>query len=528
MGPYFDPDFDGQLERIPPPRVCVDNDTCEDCTLVKVDSANRHGILLEMVQVLTDLDLIISKSYISSDVGWLMDVFHVTDQLGNKIIDKALIQYIEQSLDARKKEKGEVITCLGNMVGSGLLASEYTMLEVTATDEPGLLSEIAAVLTELHRYKIISCRAWTHNSHVAIIMYLVDEATGKPILDPDSLAHIEEQVEVVLGAHFGEEETRRRRVKVSGPLAEGRVHTERRLHQLMHEDRDYEAGPPPVQLELGGQFGTRAALIQARKGWLSSLSLNSPLQSPSAAMQAQVSIDRWIDRGYSVVNVRSMDRPKLLFDTVCTLTDMQYVVFHAAVSSHGLLAIQEYYIRHKDDNTILDKEAERQRVTRCLVAAIERRVSHGLRVVVSTRNRRGLLAEVTRILRESGLSLTRAECALRGERAIGTFFVMDASSTGGGEVDPKRVEAALRDEMNGGIQLDVSNTHPRWSPIKMINHGNDQPVVAKGRSSIGFFTDSSTSSTSSDQEDERPRFSLGSLLWSHIERFSSNFGSIRS
>lgn len=40
---------------------------------MKVDSANRPGILLEMVQVLTDLDLVISKSYISSDGGWLMD-----------------------------------------------------------------------------------------------------------------------------------------------------------------------------------------------------------------------------------------------------------------------------------------------------------------------------------------------------------------------------------------------------------------------------------------------------------------------
>lgn len=51
----------------------VDNDTREDCTLVKVDSVNRDGVLLEMVQLLTDLDLVISKSYISSDGGWLMD-----------------------------------------------------------------------------------------------------------------------------------------------------------------------------------------------------------------------------------------------------------------------------------------------------------------------------------------------------------------------------------------------------------------------------------------------------------------------
>jgi len=42
-------------------------------TLSQVDSVNRDGVLLEMVQLLTDLDLVISKSYISSDGGWLMD-----------------------------------------------------------------------------------------------------------------------------------------------------------------------------------------------------------------------------------------------------------------------------------------------------------------------------------------------------------------------------------------------------------------------------------------------------------------------
>lgn len=40
---------------------------------MQVDSANKHGILLEVVQVLTDLNLIITKAYISSDGNWFMD-----------------------------------------------------------------------------------------------------------------------------------------------------------------------------------------------------------------------------------------------------------------------------------------------------------------------------------------------------------------------------------------------------------------------------------------------------------------------
>jgi hypothetical protein len=34
---------------------------------------NKQGLLLEVVQVLTDLNLTISKSYISYDAGWFMD-----------------------------------------------------------------------------------------------------------------------------------------------------------------------------------------------------------------------------------------------------------------------------------------------------------------------------------------------------------------------------------------------------------------------------------------------------------------------
>jgi hypothetical protein len=36
---------------------------------------------------------------------------------------------------------------------------------------------------------------------------------------------------------------------------------------------------------------------------------------------------------------------------------------------------QEYYIRHKDGRTV-DNSAERQKVSRCLVAAVERRATH--------------------------------------------------------------------------------------------------------------------------------------------------------
>ena len=53
-----------------------------------------------------------------------------------------------------------------------------------------------------------------------------------------------------------------------------------------------------------------------------------------------VTVDDCIDKGYTVVNLRCPDRPKLLFDTVCTLTDMQYVVYHGTVIAEGPEAYQ--------------------------------------------------------------------------------------------------------------------------------------------------------------------------------------------
>lgn len=53
-----------------------------------------------------------------------------------------------------------------------------------------------------------------------------------------------------------------------------------------------------------------------------------------------VYIESCEEKGYSIVSVDCKDRPRLMFDTVCTLTDMQYVVFHASIGCHGDYAFQ--------------------------------------------------------------------------------------------------------------------------------------------------------------------------------------------
>ncbi|KAL6993877.1 hypothetical protein U1Q18_011988 [Sarracenia purpurea var. burkii] len=477
--PYFDPDFESLTERIHPPRVCIDNDTNQCCTVVKVDSANKQGILLEMVQVLTDLDLVISKSCISSDGVWFMDVFHVTDQLGNKITDQSLILYIQKEMCASRRASNESQRCVGREVRPPHVSTDHTALEITGTDRPGLLSEISAVLAEL-RCDVTAIVAWTHNTRAACIFYVEDESNGGPIGDLNHVAHVQAQLENVLNAHHRDGE--RRSVRVTAPAA-GLTHTERRLHQLMSADGDYEeccssgSSSSSTTTTSGGDGRSRETI--------------------------QVTIDHWKEKGYSVVNVRSRDRPKLLFDTVCTLTDMEYAVFHAAVSSSCGVAVQEYYVRHKD-GCILDSQSERNRVTQCLTAAIERRVSHGLRLDISARNRPGLLADITRAFRENGLSVARAEMGKRGERAVGSFYVTDVS---GQDVHPETIDL-VRGEIGGTVV--AVNKSPERSPQQTS-------------------TRSSTSKNKcSNVEEDRPRLSLGTLLWSQLERLSSNFRPIKS
>lgn len=48
---------------------------------------------------------------------------------------------------------------------------------------------------------------------------------------------------------------------------------------------------------------------------------------------------------YWLVTIKCRDRTKLLFDTVCTLADMDYDVFHATIDSIQGDAMQEYYIK---------------------------------------------------------------------------------------------------------------------------------------------------------------------------------------
>ncbi|KAK1381556.1 ACT domain-containing protein ACR4-like [Heracleum sosnowskyi] len=375
----------------------------------KVDSANKRGSLLEVVQILTDMNLIIKRAYISSDGGWFMDVFHVTDQYGNKLSDDNFAQRIQQTLGPR----GCSFPSLTRSVGvQAAAAAGCTTIELTGEDRPGLLSEVFAVLADI-KCNVESAEVRTHNSRMASVVYITDEVDRLPIEDSLRLADIKRLLLYVLKGN-------RYKRSANSSVSVGSTHTERRPHQRMYADRDFDTNDT--------DFG-----------------------SVSESVKPRVTVEGCADKGYTVINVRCPDRPKLIFDTVCTLTDMQYVVFHGIIIVEGLEAIQEYYIRHIDGCPI-NSEAERQRVMHCLEASIRRRTSEGVSLELCCEDRVSLLSDVTRIFRENGLSVARAEITTKESLAENVFHVTDASGI------PVKLETieAVRNEIGKSI-LRVKN-----------------------------------------------------------------------
>ncbi|KAK4402614.1 ACT domain-containing protein ACR4 [Sesamum angolense] len=376
-----DDEFKKLVIRMNPPRVTVDNASDKKATLIKVDSANKRGSLLEVVQVLTDLNLIIRRAYISSDGEWFMDVFYVTDEFGNKVYEDNVSERIQQSLGPR----GHSFRLLARSVGVQS-ASEHTTIELSGRDRPGLLSEVFAVLTDL-KCNVVAAEVWTHNSRMASVVYITDEASGSPINDPDRLANIKQLLLYVLK---GDREWR----SANSAVSVGSTHTQRRLHQMMYADRDYD-----VQ-----------------------------------------NVDKCDNR----TDQTACDRRKLCRE--------RYVVFHGTIIAEGPEAQQ------------------------------------GIRLELCSDDRVGLLSDVTRIFRENGLSVTRAEVTTRGTQAVNVFYVTDAS---GSPVKSETIEA---------VRKEIGLT---------ILHVKDD-----------------TYSTSPPQE--TGRFSLGSLFRSRSEKFLYSLGLIKS
>lgn len=180
---------------------------------------------------------------------------------------------------------------------------DHTAIELIGRDRPGLLSEISAVLANLH-FNVVAAEVWTHNMRIACVVYVNDDTTSRAVDDPTRLSIMEEQLKNILRGCEDDEKVG------STSFSMGFTHVDRRLHQMLFADRDYEGGIVATDVDYPPSF------------------------------KPKITVDRCEEKGYSVVSVRCKDRAKLMFDIVCTLTDMHYVVFHATISSDGPYATQ--------------------------------------------------------------------------------------------------------------------------------------------------------------------------------------------
>ena len=178
----------------------------------------------------------------------------------------------------------------------------HTTIELTGTDRPGLMSEISALLAQM-KCNVVAAELWTHNMRVACLIHVTDEATKGRIEDKCKLYRIKESLCNVLK---GDKDSKGAKTDF---ITNGVItHMERRLHQMMFADRDYEKENGNYDEESSSDWDLRH--------------------------NGKISVQDCDEKGYSVVHLECRNRPKLVFDTICTLTDMQYVVFHATIDTH--------------------------------------------------------------------------------------------------------------------------------------------------------------------------------------------------
>jgi hypothetical protein len=120
-------------------------------------------------------------------------------------------------------------------------------------------------------------------------VFVRDEETGAPIDDAVRVKRVESRLRHVL----------RGGARGARTVLATAINMDRRLHQLLNEDGEEADTSEPTT--------TTAVEVQ----------------------------DWGEKRGYSVLTVSCRDRPKLLFDVVCTLTDLDYVVYHGTFDTDG-------------------------------------------------------------------------------------------------------------------------------------------------------------------------------------------------
>ncbi|KAK3269199.1 hypothetical protein CYMTET_18468 [Cymbomonas tetramitiformis] len=125
--------------RIHPPTITIDNDHSPIVTVIIIESANRHGVLMRIVQKLAELALLITRATVTSERGWFVDVIHVTTTEGSKVEDFSTLDEIRTMLD------NSSLSC-----SSVAHEEQHGAVNLILSNRPGLVAEITSVLRTQH------------------------------------------------------------------------------------------------------------------------------------------------------------------------------------------------------------------------------------------------------------------------------------------------------------------------------------------------------------------------------------------
>ena len=418
--------------RVHPPEVHIDNVGDDKHTIVTIDSANRPGSLVFVVQHLTELGLRVHSARISSDGGWFHDMFAITEAEGSKVKSQSKLMSIKQMLNIYMQT--EDVVADGDTTDDAAKV-ETTVFEVSGVDRPGLMADAMQLITQ-NGCDVRSAAVWTYRKRVAIVFSVTER--GRAISDAAKTERLEEMMEDIMRSETGS-------MHVKAHNRRGTVHHDRRLHQLMLQDdvEDFRKARQMERyqnsggssLEHGGQSNplrdslAYAAAIASRQNSICSVHSDmdgrnggnggnrgnggsTPSGSEASYRSPKYdhpSIDISYCSNYWTVNIKCRDRAKLLLDTVCTLNDLNFDIYHATIDADAEgIAHQEYFVRPRaGDGEFEDEEA--LLVKAMLNAAIERRFPKGIKVQIRSMDRFGCMALLTRRLFQAGLTVTRAK-----------------------------------------------------------------------------------------------------------------------
>jgi len=243
---------------------------------------------------------------------------------------------------------------------------ETTVVELAGVDRVGLLADVTDLLTA-SGCDVRSAAVWTAKGRVAFVLSITEK--GRAVEDGDKAARLAGVLHRMMSGGGGGEGSGGGSGGGGSPgggaaasdacvvhleRVRGDVRHDRRLHTLLlrEEARGWggEGGsgsvaaaaaaaapsPPAGPPTPGGS--TRPSSAQEEEAGNGVPPVALPSSASAFPARPAITVRPCPRTGYWTVTVASRDRPKLLFDTLCTLADLEYDVFHATVGASPLLA----------------------------------------------------------------------------------------------------------------------------------------------------------------------------------------------